>query len=181
MNFAEPLEFRGRLLSAAVSVFVAVHVHSSSKNARAKRCNELCGSLVGWKRPWKGPKISAFVPWVQLVSVLGLGFGNEAPEDHEGEQGDCLMDTTEATKLGRVLVSVLVNALHTYLVWRRAVLVQLRFGLFWCLWLGPEHLKLWEHSLLPDLVTWRARWKLVQKAASDTFCWGHWFPECNYG
>lgn len=64
------------------------------------------------------------------MSVLGLGFGNEAPEDHEGEQGDCLMDTTEAQKLGRVLVSVLVNALHTYLVWRRAVLVQLRFGLF---------------------------------------------------
>lgn len=47
------------------------------------------------------------------MSVLGLGFGNKAPEEHEGEEGDCLMDTTEGTKLGRVLVSVLVNALWT--------------------------------------------------------------------
>lgn len=45
--------------------------------------------------------------------VLGLGFGNKAPEEHEGEEGDCLMDITEGTKLGRVLVSVLVNALWT--------------------------------------------------------------------
>lgn len=60
----------------------------------------------------------AFVPWVLLASVLGLGFGNEAPEEERSGLFVCLMGTTEAAKLGTGLMLVFVNTSWSYIVQR---------------------------------------------------------------
>lgn len=69
-----------------------------------------CGFLNSLEEALEGTKAFGF-SLVLLVSVLGLEFGNEAPEEERSGLFICLMGTTETTKLGTGLLLIFVNAM----------------------------------------------------------------------
>lgn len=66
----------------------------------------------------QGSKAFGFCSLVLLASVLGLEFGNKAPEEERRGLFVCLVGTTETTKLGPGLMLILVNALWSWVVQR---------------------------------------------------------------